>query len=383
MRVLSPVPAKKNSTAAAVSDEVITAVAVSVETNRASFFLKQLAVDTARARVSPYRLSHSHTTSSCRNSLTEDETIKAISSSSGTAAINRPFDLEDFDLSKPLGKGKFGNVYFARQKATGAQCAFKVLLKSSIISANASGYVRREAEIQSRLRHENIIRLYGYFHDARNVYLILEFAANGELFKHVQKHYGGSVSEEVCKGYAMDAASALAYMHSRHVMHRDIKPENMLITADGKLKIADFGWACHHPPSSSTAARSPLRMTMCGTPEYIAPEMLAGSGHNHKVDVWALGVFIFELLTGRTPFVGEKKRNSSDPISAEQEARFKTYEKIKSYSNRLDFNTDAVSAISSEAKAIIGSLIRAEMGARVERRDLLREHEGWFAGSRE
>lgn len=375
MRVISPVPVKKSTTVAAASDEV---AAVSIETSRASFFLKQLAESTAHALADPKRLSH---TSSGRSSIAEDDTLKHISCTSTNSSANRPFDLHDFDLSKPLGKGKFGNVYLAKQKVTGAQCAFKVLFKSSINNANASAYVRREVEIQSRLKHENIIQMFGYFHDVKNVYMILEFAANGELFKHVQKHYGGSVSEELCKGYVMDAASALVYMHDRHVMHRDVKPENMLITADGRLKIADFGWACHHPPSSSSsggAAGSLLRTTMCGTPEYIAPEMLSGMGHNHKVDVWAMGVFMYELLTGRTPFVGERKRNSSDPASAEQAARFRTYENIKSFSNRLHFDACGA-AVSEEAKAMIGQLIRTDMGKRVELRDLLREHKSWFA----
>jgi serine/threonine protein kinase len=102
-------------------------------------------------------------------------------------------------------------------------------------------------EIQCRLKHPNIVRLYGYFHDTKSVYLILEFLAQGELFKLVAKN-GGTVSESTCKKYLQDIARAISYMHERHVIHRDIKLENVLVGDDGRLRVADFGWAVHCPP---------------------------------------------------------------------------------------------------------------------------------------
>ena len=101
------------------------------------------------------------------------------------------------------------------------------------------------------------------------------------------------MDENTCRRYIRDVTSALHHMHARHVIHRDIKPENILVAEDGTLKIADFGWAVHAPPPNST------RYTLCGTPEYLAPEMLGGTGHTVAVDLWALGILMYELLVGR------------------------------------------------------------------------------------
>jgi aurora kinase len=117
------------------------------------------------------------------------------------------------------GRGKFGNVYLAKQKRTNTQVALKVLFKSPMLAAKCVHTLRREVEIQYHLRHKNIVRLYGYFHDAKNVYLILEFLQQGELYKAVAKA-GGCVTEQVCRRYMTDVASALAHMHARHVWHR-------------------------------------------------------------------------------------------------------------------------------------------------------------------
>jgi hypothetical protein len=169
-----------------------------------------------------------------RNSATEEELKQ------------RPWNIEDFSLGKPLGRGKFGNVYLAKQKVTSVTCAFKVLFKAQMQAANCVNMLRREVEIQSRMKHDSIVPLFGYFHDIKNVYLILEYQQQGELFKHISK-LGGSVDEETCKKYMTDVTSAVSYMHSHFIIHRDLKPENILISDKGRLKIADFGWAVHSP----------------------------------------------------------------------------------------------------------------------------------------
>lgn len=101
-------------------------------------------------------------------------------------------------------------------------------------------------------------------------------------------------TESTCRQFMSDLASAMVYMHERHVIHRDIKPENILIDESGRLRIADFGWAVHNPYGGDV-----LRYTLCGTPEYLAPEMVTQSGHGVGVDMWAMGVFMFEVLFGR------------------------------------------------------------------------------------
>jgi serine/threonine protein kinase len=177
-------------------------------------------------------------------------------------APDRSWQIDDFTLGKPLGKGKFGNVYSAKQAGTRFPVALKVLFKAPMVQQNCVHNLRREVEIQCRLKHLNIVQLYGYFYDAKNVYLILEYAANGELYKSVAKN-GGFVSEAKAVSYLKEISSAVSYMHERHVIHRDLKPENVLFGEDGRLKVADFGWAVHAPPEKAT------RFTFCGTPGMI------------------------------------------------------------------------------------------------------------------
>lgn len=172
-----------------------------------------------------------------------------------------------------------------------------MLSKNQLAKAEVEHQLRREIEIQSHLRHPNILRLYGYFYDQNRVYLILEYAARGELYKELQKF--GRFSERRAAGYIRSVADALAYLHEKHVIHRDIKPENLLIALKGEIKLADFGWSVHSP--------STRRQTMCGTLDYLPPEMVEEQPHDHTVDVWSLGVLAYEFLVGSPPFeaVGE------------------------------------------------------------------------------
>eukprot|EP00871_Galdieria_phlegrea_P000804 jgi/Galph1/1724/GphlegSOOS_G420.1 len=202
------------------------------------------------------------------------------------------WSLEDFDIGRPLGRGKFGNVYLAREKRTKFVIALKVLFKSQLLKAGVEHQLRREIEIQSHLRHPNILKLYGYFYDKARVFLILEYAAGGELYKELQKC--GKFSEPRAATYIASLAHALLYCHQKHVIHRDIKPENLLLGMRGELKIADFGWSVHAPHSR--------RMTLCGTLDYLPPEMVEGREHDAKVDIWSLGVLLYEFLVGSPPF---------------------------------------------------------------------------------
>jgi len=205
------------------------------------------------------------------------------------------WSLDDFEIGKPLGRGKFGTVYLAREKRTKYIVAIKVLQKSQMLRANVEHQLRREVEIQSHLRHRNILRMYGYFYDHKRVYLILEYSPGGELYKKLCAK--GIFSERVAARYIVDLASALEYCHKKHVIHRDIKPENLLIGAHGEVKIADFGWSVHAPTSR--------RNTLCGTLDYLPPEMVEGQEHDEQVDVWCLGILLYEFLVGTPPFEAE------------------------------------------------------------------------------
>ena len=225
-----------------------------------------------------------------------EETITSVTTVSIPRAPAEPvkWHLSMFEIGKPLGRGKFGRVYLAKEKRSGFICALKTLHKAELVNSQVEKQVRREIEIQSNLRHPNVLRLFGHFYDRDRIFLIVEFAGQGELYKHLRKK--GRFSEARSAHYISQMASGLAYLHKKHVIHRDIKPENILLDLNGTLKISDFGWSVHAPSSR--------RQTICGTPDYIPPEMVENQAHNEKVDLWALGVLAFEFLVGSAPFTG-------------------------------------------------------------------------------
>jgi len=253
----------------------------------------------------------------------------------GAAQAGKEWKLEDFDIGKPLGKGKFGSVYLAREKKSKYIVALKVLHKTQLCASHVEHQLRREIEIQSHLRHPNILRLYGYFYDNTRVFLILEYAAMGELYKELQRQK--RFSERRSATYIASLARALIYCHKKHVIHRDIKPENLLVGIKGELKIADFGWSVHAPNSR--------RQTLCGTLDYLPPEMVEGRDHDYAVDVWSLGVLAYEFLVGTPPF--------------EAEGHSETYKRI------LRVDLQFPSYISENAKDLIRSLLVKEPASRI------------------
>jgi aurora kinase len=223
--------------------------------------------------------------------------------------------LSMFEIGRPLGKGKFGKVYLAQEKRSGFVCALKVLQKSELMQAKVEKQVRREVEIQSNLRHPNVLRLYGHFYDRDRIFLIIEFAGQGELYKHLRKR--GKFSEARAADYIAQMASGLAYLHKKHVIHRDIKPENILLDLNGLLKISDFGWSVHAPNTR--------RATLCGTLDYLPPEMVEGRDHNKNVDLWSLGVLCYEFIVGSPPFEEMSGHNATYRRIAKVDLRVPDY----------------------------------------------------------
>ena len=213
--------------------------------------------------------------------------------------------LKDFEIGRPLGTGKFGDVYLAREKKSKFIVAIKAIKKSQLMRAGVEHQLRREIEIQTHLRHRNILRMYGHFYDEKRIYIILEFAPGGELYRQLTAR--GSFSERTTATYIRDLSRALDNCHSKHVIHRDIKPENLLIGANGNIKIADFGWSVHAPTSRRT--------TLCGTLDYLPPEMVEAREHDHTADIWSLGVLTYEFLVGSPPFEAEGQRATWRRIS--------------------------------------------------------------------
>jgi hypothetical protein len=253
-------------------------------------------------------------------------------------ALASALSLDKFDIGKPLGRGKYGRVYLAREKSTQFVVAIKKLSLQQLFRHEVGHQLRREIEIQSHLRHINILRLYQFFTDAQNVYLVLEYAPHGELYKILQRER--RFSEQRTAYYIRDLAEALHYCHTKHIIHRDIKPENLLLGFDNQIKIADFGWSVHAPKNR--------RQTMCGTLDYLPPEMVDRKAHDHTADIWCLGVLMYEFLTGSPPF--------------EAEGEMATYAKIKKaelyFPSRLN--------LTPESKDLMHRLMRLQGKDRIQ-----------------
>lgn len=209
---------------------------------------------------------------------------------------HRKWTIDDFEIGRPLGSGGFGRVYLAREKKSEYIVCLKLINKTKLSNAKIEYQLRREIEIQSHLHHKNILQLYGHFFDDKYVYLILEYAPYGELFRILCDNE--RFSEKVSANYICQMCDAIRYCHSLKVIHRDIKPENILVDLKGNLKLADFGWSVH----DKYAART----TFCGTKEYIPPEMYERKDYDYNVDTWSLGILLFEFLVGEPPFEDER-----------------------------------------------------------------------------
>lgn len=203
--------------------------------------------------------------------------------------------IEDYEILEHLGKGGFAHVYRARCCRTNLFVAIKMIDKALMANAGMIGRVRQEVIIHSRLKHPAILELYTFFEDAHYVYLVLELAHNGELAKHFKLGTRG-LSEKAAADVFRQVLSGVLYLHAHNIIHRDLSLNNLLLTKDLNVKIADFGLA--------TQLNGPdeKHVTMCGTPNYISPEVASREVHGLPADVWGLGCMLYTLLVGKPPF---------------------------------------------------------------------------------
>ena len=205
----------------------------------------------------------------------------------------KPPELADFERVSKLGKGAYGQVFRVKHRPTSQEFALKVISKQVIDNLRMVDQLKNEFNILRKLNHENIIQLIAHFEDNRNIYFLLELAEDDHLYSRLNKV--GSYDEPIAAKHIFDMFKAVNYLHNMDppIIHRDIKPENILFV-NGSLKLADFGW--------SNVKDQKARTTYCGTPDYLAPEMVSDKPHNEKLDVWTLGVLLFELVSGKAPF---------------------------------------------------------------------------------
>ena len=217
------------------------------------------------------------------------------------AGLEPESKITDFEKDKEIGKGGFGLVWKVTHKKTQKVYCIKVIEKSGIIQQKLEAQMNREIEIMYILNHPHCLRLKNHFEDDQNFYLVMPLAHKGQLYRVLRKFR--KFDERTAAQILRETISALQYLHSFKppIIHRDIKPENLLLNNGGRVLLADFGW--------SNFSDGDVRKTFCGTPEYIAPEMLLKKGHDTRVDIWSIGVLMFELLAGYSPFVAKSNQD--------------------------------------------------------------------------
>ena len=254
--------------------------------------------------------------------------------------------IKDFEIVKELGCGSFGRVFLGRHIKTKVLYAIKAIDKQNKTNIDEKPYFKRELEIMYKIHHPNVVKLFGHFEDNKYCYFIMEYVSKGNVYNLLNLDKRKQLATKVIASIMKDVISATYFLHNMNppIIHRDIKPENVLLNEGMVAKLTDFGW-------SNYIQEEKERKTVCGTPIYLAPEIIKEAGHDERVDIWCIGVLLFELITGRVPFQG------------------KDIETLKS--NILHLKIVWPKEINPDAKDLISKILKLDPNQRLPLEDML------------
>ncbi|EKE41425.1 hypothetical protein ENUP19_0347G0050 [Entamoeba nuttalli] len=258
---------------------------------------------------------------------------------------------EDFDIISLIGKGAFGKVYLVKNKETQTLFAMKVIQKKQVIERDEVQHSLEEKNILAKIKHPFLVNLYCSFQTSVNLHYVIDYCPGGELYSLMKKEQ--TMNEKRTKFYAGQLVLALEHLHNQGIIYRDVKPENILICADGYIRLTDFGLSKMGISDNSKTA------TFCGTPEYLAPEVIQNVAYTNAIDWWGLGVLIYEMLYGTVPFYDENIQRLYHNILYNQVTFLEHTE------------------ISLECRDIISQLLKKNPIERLHETDAIKSHP-WF-----
>ena len=251
----------------------------------------------------------------------------------------------DFELigNKPIGNGAFGKVWKVIHINTKKEYCIKTINKRDIIEQKLIKQLNKEISIMYEINHPHSIKLVNHFEDDKKIYMIMEYANNGNLFTYMKKN---KLNNEIIIQFLRETISIIKYLHSLNIIHRDIKPENLLLDNNLRIKLCDYGWATHYNNNEQIN-------TFCGTPEYVAPEIIKKEFYDEKIDIWSIGVLLFEMICNYSPF-SDKNNNE----------RFKNIIKGKiNWPKNINF----------KAKKLIEKILKINPNERLSLNDILND----------
>ena len=258
------------------------------------------------------------------------------------------WDFQNFKFNPnidKIGHGAFGDLYLAHHKTDNKPYAIKHISKQRVVNEGCPlSIIYQEISIQLMLNHPNIVRLYSYYENQRDIYLIEEYLPNGTLFTKIHKNK--HLNEKESFHYFIQMTNAITFLHENDFVHRDIKPENILLDENNNIKLCDFGWCV-------SLHQNEKRTTFCGTFEYMAPEIVCEENYDAAVDIWALGILLYEMLHGYSPFRSLEQNDEEE------------YKGIFRNILKMEYTINEKLNISKECVQLIKLLLEGDSGERI------------------